>query len=191
MVSLIDPVIARQLKDAAMRVSQRNIKQSISEMFSTELKFLSYCFRNYCTVGKLKIPMAEKIAFEKSSPIDWENRKCVICTFLFDADTQGPHARNKMPYMGFSIRKEHIFLKETSIPKELLESTSNLGTLEQSYEVFEKFIKVFTLLNGKYKYRKKDELEDIEDQKGKTFVEVTMLIMETSRIFFQPLMDLK
>ena len=43
--------------------------------------------------------------------------------------------------------------------KKLRENASNL-TLEQCYEAFEKFIKVFILLDGKYKHWKKRDWED-------------------------------
>lgn len=91
-----------------MRVNQRKIKQS-SEMLSTELKFLGHCLRNYYlkNIEKPKTLMEEKIAFEKSNPIYWENRKCVICTFPFDTDIQA--RSDEMPYIGFTIRKEYIF----------------------------------------------------------------------------------
>ena len=80
MFCLIDPI-------TSIRVDQRKTKQS-SEMFSTELKFLGHCLRNYYlkNIEKPKTLMEEKIAFEKSNPIYWENRECVICTFPFDID---------------------------------------------------------------------------------------------------------
>ena len=66
-----------------------------------------------------------------------------------------------MVCIDFIIRKENTFLRNIC-PEELLEN--NLGTLEQYHKVSQKFIKIFVLLNRKYKNEKKHKWEGIEDQ---------------------------
>ena len=62
------------------------------------------------TIKKPKIPIAEKSCFEKSNPIEWDNWKCVICTFPLDRDVRSPQAgRYEMTCMDFIIRKEYKF----------------------------------------------------------------------------------
>ena len=43
MLSLIGPITKRRLKDGTIGVSQRKIKQSISKMFTTEMKLVYNC----------------------------------------------------------------------------------------------------------------------------------------------------
>lgn len=71
--------------------------------------------------------------------------------------------RDKTTYMDFVIREKCKLLRNVC-PKEEFENISNLGTLEQYYEIIWKFIKVFTLLDRNYKHKKKDKCQDIEDQ---------------------------
>ena len=89
-------------------------------MFSTELKYCGRLSWNYCNknIKILKIPVAEKITFEKSNSVDWENKKCVIFTFPLDTDICGPQTnRDGTTYMDFIIRKDYKFLRDI-YPKE-------------------------------------------------------------------------
>ena len=65
-------------------------------------------------------------------------------------------------------RKEGIFLRNIYF-KQLLENTNNLCTLKYFYEIFEKFIKVFILIDEKYKHTKKHEWQEIKDQVVENF----------------------
>ena len=70
--------------------------------------------------------------------------------------------------------------------------TRIVGTLRQCYDVFEKFIKVLILLDGKHEYtKKKKNGEILKIKQWKTFVKKTVLSMKISMIILQPLMNLK
>ena len=87
-------------------------------------------------------------------------------------------------------RKEGIFLRNIYF-KQLLENTNNLCTLKYFYEIFEKFIKVFILIDEKYKHTKKHEWQEIEDQVVENFCTEDCAKYENfHNFFFQPLMNL-
>lgn len=104
--------------------------------------------------------MAEKLAFEMSNPIDWENKKCVICTFSLDTDIRSIQtSRDEITDIDFITRKENKILR--NICSKEPENTSNLLTMKQYYKVFKE---VFILRNGKYKHRKKGKWEGLENK---------------------------
>ena len=48
---------------------------------------------------------------KKNNEIDWTKTKCFICDFKLNLDlAQDPHS-DEMTYLGFIIRKEHLFLR--------------------------------------------------------------------------------
>ena len=62
---------------------------------------------------------------------------------------------------------------------------------EHFYEIFEKFIKVFILIDEKYKHTKKHEWQEIEDQVVENFCTEDCAKYENfHNFFFQPLMNL-
>ena len=64
-------------------------------MSSTKLGIVGNCLWNYYNknIKKPKVPMVEKITFEKINPFDWENGKCAVCTFPLNTDIRGLQVR--------------------------------------------------------------------------------------------------
>ena len=81
-LTFADSITMAQLQDYAIRVSQRTFKQTISEMFSTKIKFAGDClmkwFDRRLKSENLSLSLDKKIRFAKEHPIDWENGKCCI-----------------------------------------------------------------------------------------------------------------
>ena len=62
----------------------------------------------------LELDFLRKNQYERKSPIDWNNDKCVICKLLLKIDPIGYDVPNsKMSYGDFFIRYEHKFLRNT------------------------------------------------------------------------------
>ena len=114
-VGFIDNYLIHMLKDCANKVSKRQCKNSLGQMFSVEsalvkktlLKWFNTKFKRTFTEIK---PIA-KIRFESENKIDWPKDKCVICKFPMRLEPNNSQTPNSaMTYGDFVIRFEHTFL---------------------------------------------------------------------------------
>ena len=85
MLAYFDPITARQLRDCALVVHQKNEKFSLSEMFFCELKFVidllkKWLGEKYFRRSK-ELDFFSKQKFKRENPIAWNETKCVICGF--------------------------------------------------------------------------------------------------------------
>ena len=144
-----------KLKDCAIAVGKRREKVTISSIFSTALKFASDCllkwFSNKCKVNNLELSNEMKIQYETSNPINWCMSRCFICDFPLLINMHGfVVSEDKMLYMDFYIRKEHIFLRNIFAKNELNKSTK-LKDLKTCYDAFKFFLSVTTKLQNAIK----------------------------------------
>lgn len=59
----------------------------------------------------LSLSLDKKIRYEKEHPIDWENGKCSICSFLLEIKAKGVDFNAKeMGYLDLFIRKQNKFI---------------------------------------------------------------------------------
>ena len=83
----MDEITTLQLEDVAMRVSKRKYRQTLSEMFSSELKFindsLNKIFEHNIKVLHLNKSDFQKQIYEEVSPINW-SEKCKIYNFYLE-----------------------------------------------------------------------------------------------------------
>ena len=82
-------------------------------MFMTELKFPTGCLNHFSEKKKKKIKshllefsQERKLCYEKSSPLDREEDRCVICDFPFDVNAKDILAgATEITYYDFIIKK--------------------------------------------------------------------------------------
>ena len=90
----------------------------------------------------MEVNLSKKFQHEKNNPIDWENRKWIICNFPLEINTKDSieTTAKEMSTLYFVIRKEHKFLRNV-----LSESKSKeyvpLESLTSYYYTFTKFLK--------------------------------------------------
>ena len=135
----------KQLRDCALSVARSKNNLSISEMFSTEIKFASECLLNWFNAKfkkeNLQLSKEVKKKYEIEHPINWEKDKCCICTFPIGINpTMSNATKETMSYTDFIIFKEHKFLRNI-FSKEELEMTNSLKNLEVFHKHFSKFLK--------------------------------------------------
>ena len=141
-----DVITVKQLRDCALAVDKKTNKLAISEMFCTEIKFATDCvLRWYHDKYKnLELSIESKNEFERENPIDWENGECVLCRFPLEANPTNPE-NEKMSYLDFIIKKEHMFLRNIFSKEELLKSSS-LDTFESFHKHFIEFLEIVVFL---------------------------------------------
>ena len=134
------------LKDCANKVSKRQCKNSLGQMFSVEgalvkktlLKSFNAKFKQTFT----EIKPIVKIRFESENKIDWQKDKCVICKFpmrLEPTNSQTPNSA--MTYGDFVIRFEHRFLRNI-FREEQLCSAEHTKNLQNRYNIFQKYTQI-------------------------------------------------
>ena len=111
----VNSVTANQLQDFTIQVFEKKEKFAISEMFSCELKFTSYCLKKWFASKYkrrfLELDTFAKMHYEKENLIDWSKTKCNICDFkLLLRSAHGPDSE-EMTYFDFIVCKEHMFTK--------------------------------------------------------------------------------
>ena len=148
----IEVKLVRQLKDCTICVSQKLCKNKGAQMFTVELRFVADYFLTWFNKKfrsqHLEIDFGRKIAHKAKNPINWYKDKCYICNFLMQINAKGLHVANlEMSYTDFYIRFEHKFLRNL-YSREELASSAHLGTLENHYKVFDKFLTVVILLES-------------------------------------------
>ena len=139
-----DAITLQQLRDCAIAVSSRKKCNAIAEMFSTDLKFASDCLLKwfYSKNKKNEVSLQERRDYKIKNPIDWENGKCQICTFPFNANPSDTVKENdKMSYGDFIIQKKHKFLRNI-FSKENLKKSEVIKNLESFPEHFSKYLRL-------------------------------------------------
>ena len=146
-----DVITVKQLRDCALAVHKKTNVVAMSEMFCTEIKFVTNCvLKWYHTKYKnLELSLQSKNEFEKENPIDWENGECVLCRFPLEANPTTCE-NEKMSYGDFIIKKEHMFLRNIFSEKELLKSSS-IATFESFHKHFIEFLKIVVFLEEEIK----------------------------------------
>ena len=139
-----------QLKDCARTVYKKGKKNTISEMFSFELKIVADCllkwFNAKITSNHLELNGDVKLKYEIEHSIDWQRQRCCICTLPFEINsTQFDADKETMSYTDFIIFKEHKFLKNISSDQERATSDS-IKILKNFHAAFSKFPKISILL---------------------------------------------
>ena len=137
MLQFVDPVMLNQLKDTCLKVYNKECSFAVSEIFFVELKFtidlLVKWFHQTYKSRFLEIDALTRQIYEKNNEIDWTKTKCCICDFKLNLDlAQGPHS-DEMTYLGFIIRKEHLFLRNL-FDKDLLNKFEKAKDLAMYYK---------------------------------------------------------
>ena len=98
-----DMITLKQLKDCAFEVDKKNNPVAVSEMFNTEIRFATNCLLAWFSdkYKKLELNIDFKKQYESENPIDWENGRCVLCTFPLDA--------NPTMLKNQNVFKKHLF----------------------------------------------------------------------------------
>ena len=118
-MSFVDVGLVKQLNDMAQKVSRRNCKIALGQMF---LQLNLRLWKKHCKSGLIKKTESQhlepdfliKNQYERKNLIDWNNDKCVICKLLLKIDPIGYDVPNsKMSYGDFFVRYEHKFLRNT------------------------------------------------------------------------------
>ena len=141
----------KQLRDCALSVAAARNNLSVSEMFSTEIKFASECLLNWFNAKfkkeNLQLSNERKKKYEIEQPINWEKDRCCLCTFPIGINpTMSTTTKETMSYTDFIIFKECKFLKNIFL-KEELEKTNSLKNLELFHNIFSKFLKICIYLH--------------------------------------------
>ena len=141
-----DMITLKQLKDCAFEVDKKNNPVAVSEMFNTEIRFATNCLLAwfYDKYKKLELNIDFKKQYESENPIDWENGRCVLCTFPLDANPTMLKNQN-MTYGDFVIKKEHMFLRNTFSKEQLCESSA-ISTFESYHKHFIEFLQIVIFL---------------------------------------------
>ena len=106
------------MKDPATNVLNKTKPTSLSEMFSTELKFtidvLVKWFNDIFKSRFNELDELKKQKLIKENPIYWSNHKCVICDLKLAVSlSEGYQRTEKTTCYNFTIQKEHFFLRNT------------------------------------------------------------------------------
>ena len=129
---------------------QKRGKNTISEMFSSELKIVADCLLKWFNAkiksNHLELNGGVKLKYEIEHPIDWQRQRCCICTLPLEINsTQFDADKETMSYTYFIILKEHKFLKNISSDQERATSNS-IKILKNFHAAFCKFPKISILL---------------------------------------------
>ena len=138
--------LIKQLYDQAIHVSKRNCKNTLAQMFCIEIAFVKKTllswFNKKFTARFKELTNDQKIHYKRQNPIDYQNRKCVICKMPLKVSPTNPKTEDEqMTYGDFIIRYEYKFLKNIYTQKQL-EWSEDLISLEAFYEAFQKFIHI-------------------------------------------------
>ena len=127
-------------------------------MFNVELKFVSDIllkwFNTKVKSKYLEIDPFTKLNYQRENPIFRQNGKCAICRFPLSIKVKGlEYNESDMSYLDFTIRKEHVFLRNIYDIADIQKS-KNIATLESYQTAFEKYIKIVKCME--------DEIKSIE-----------------------------
>ena len=141
-----DTTTLKQLRDCAFSVANKKNKITISEMFSTEMKFATDCLLNWFNSKykneNLQLDIERKREYEIKNPINWQTDKCWICNFPLQINRAKPNAsKDQISYGDFIIEKEHKFLRNIFSKKEL-ESSDAIKNIESFHDHFCKFLQI-------------------------------------------------
>ena len=134
-----------QLKDWALAVQARYSKIAISEIFTTELKFVADCLLKWFNAkfksSNLELSNTAKRKYGIENLVDWSRNCCSSCPFpleingtKFDVDSQ------TMSYVNFIIFKKDKFLRN-------IFSSEELATTD-GHQAFVKFLKIVIILQN-------------------------------------------
>ena len=141
-----DIITLKQLRDSALAVYKKNNPLAVSEMFSIEIRFATNCllswFHNKYRNEEVDIEL--KMQYQKENPIDWENGRCVLCTFPLEANLTN-HQNENMSYGDFVVKKEHMFLRNI-FSKEQLSKSLAISTFESFHKHFIEFLEIVIFL---------------------------------------------
>ena len=78
----------------------------------------------------------KKQLFTRNNPIDWSNKRCVICNFKLAVSLNEVHDTDKLTtWYDFTVQKEHLFLRNIYSEQELKQS-ERIKDLKQHFEAF-------------------------------------------------------
>ena len=141
-----DIITLKQLRDSALAVHRKTNPLAVSEMFSIEIRFATNCllswFHNKYRNEEVDIKL--KMQYQNENPIDWENGRCVLCTFPLEANLTN-HQNKDMSYGDFVVKKEHMFLRNI-FSKEQLSKSPAISTFESFHKHFIEFLEIVIFL---------------------------------------------
>lgn len=153
MLQNFDPITAIQLKDCTESAFKKRKKNSISEIFSCELKFncdiLKKWFSKKFTWRFLELDTFSKNWWVKQNPIEWGETKCFICNFELEVGPSEGFDSEKMTYTDLIVKREHAYLRNIHA-KEKRNECEAIKNIENYYFHFQKFIQISPLLNEFY-----------------------------------------
>ena len=143
-----DIITLKQLRDSALAVHKKTDALAVAEMFSIEIRFATNCllawFHN--KYKNKEIDLTVKIQYQNENPIDWENGRCVLCSFPLEANlTNAQNNNDTMSYGDFVARKEHMFLRNV-FSKEQLSKSAPISTFESFHKHFIEFLEIVIFL---------------------------------------------
>ena len=145
-----DLTTLKQLRDCALSFASKKKKIASSKMFTTELKFGGDCLMKWFN-AKLKsqnvvLSNKAKRKYEIENPIDWQNGRCCLCTYLIEINPTLFEAKgDQMSYSDFVTNKENKFLRNICFEEEL-STTKTLKDFSTYHKNFARFLHVAVYL---------------------------------------------
>ena len=162
-MKFIDVQVITQLKDIATDVSKRKCKNTMGQMFCIKSvlvkKTLLDWFNKKYRTQYLEINAFVKMQYERNNSVNWKNDKSVLCKMPPTVEqTNVKTPDDEMTYGDFVIRFEHKFVRNIYTSEQIKESY-HLETLENYYEIYQKFLSIsIGLLSIFNNYDKNDEI---------------------------------
>ena len=134
-----DIITLKQLRDSALTVHKKTNPLAVSEMFSIEIRLATNCLLPWfhSKYRNEEVDIKLKMQYQNENPIDWENGRCVLCTFPLEANLTN-HQNKHMSYGDFVVRKEHMFLRNI-FSKEQISKSAAISTFESFHKHFIEF----------------------------------------------------
>ena len=177
-VKYFDKVSFKQLKDSITNVLNKVKSTSLSEMFSTELKFIiDVLVKWFNGVFKFRfneLDEVKKQKFSRENPIDCSNEKCVICDLKLSVSLNDGYEKTEKTtaWYDFLVQKEHLFLRNIYSYEDLKKS-ENISALQNITMPLTIFFDIVVLLN-RY-YNKNSNVVDVEHDIMETFLDTTLV----------------
>ena len=170
-LSLRKQATTEQLRDAAIAVSQRKIKNAINILFNIELKFiydiLMKWFKFKIKSCHLEIPQTARIKYERLNPLT-DDTKCVICHFPMQKQIKGlEYEGSEQSYLDFLIKKEHAFIRNIFDEKDL-KQCKNISTLKNYHEAMTLYCNI--IKNAEQEIKCVSHYEQIYDDRLRDFL---------------------
>ena len=176
-----DLTTLKQLRNCALLVSSKSKKITISEMFTTELKFAGNClikwFNAKSKSQNLVLSNNIKIKYQNENPIDWQSERCCVCTFPTEINPTTPDATKDSDSI---IPKEHKFLRNIFTEKELSDTVA-LKDFPTYHKKFSLFLRIAIYLQNRLEH-----VQNFSDCVYDELIDFVRNIARIAKIFQKP-----